>query len=157
MEKLANSKWGHPQAPLCIACVHQRRPFCLSFGSQLSRAVWRMWVWWKGIDGFVWCCQGCVCISGVICGLLVCGGQSLYCCGCVLTPPFRHRFRYIKCTLLALAATPLQQIKCAQYEVGTSWMSPFVHLHPVANTLITAWVYDSIGRLLHVWSRTFSA
>ena len=55
-------------------------------------------------------------------------GTGWCCCGCVLALLFRPSFQsieYIKCTLLALAATPLQQtwLNESGWLSFTSWMS----------------------------------
>ena len=74
----------------------------------------KKWVVLTSLCAF-WCWPGC----GIVCGLSVVGRNFLengppwgtgWCsCGRVLAPPFRTSFRYIKCTLTALAATPLQR------------------------------------------------
>ena len=78
-------------------------------------------VWWNVIDVIVnlLVLTRLCCTIGIVCGRLPVVGQNFLengrmvwcCCGCVLAPPFWPSFRsieHIKCTLLALAATPLQ-------------------------------------------------
>ena len=117
---------------------HMEDPCGMATGRELSVCE-RLLIVWKwiysthtgsGCGGVVVECH-CVLLSRLVCGLAV-GGQSKFlghpwgrrwCCyGCVFAPPSFRSIEYTKCTLQALAATPLQRNKSG-WVCFTSWMS----------------------------------